>query len=80
VGPPTRARNRGVDLQPPGPFLKRRFVSASTVRVRFLGDYIDSFLRDCRRADGECAIEDRFRTLFFDDYLPSTGVVFCSPV
>ncbi len=53
------------------------------VTLRFIDDFISSFLRDCRacrRADGECAITDRFRTLFFDDFLPAHGVVFCSPV
>ena len=53
------------------------------VTTRFIDDYITSFLRDCRacrRPDGECSIDDRFRTLFFDDFLPADGVVFCSPV
>jgi multimeric flavodoxin WrbA len=53
------------------------------VTVRFVDDFISSFLRDCRacrRADGECSIDDRFRALFFEDFLPSDGVVFCSPV
>lgn len=54
-----------------------------TVSVRFIDDYITSFLRDCRtcrRPDGECSIDDRFRSLFFEDFLPADGVVFCSPV
>jgi multimeric flavodoxin WrbA len=53
------------------------------VALRFIDDSISSFLRDCRTCrlpDGECAIADRFRTLFFDDFLPADGVVFCSPV
>jgi multimeric flavodoxin WrbA len=53
------------------------------VALRFIDDYVSSFLRDCRtcrRADGECAIDDRYRALFFDDFLPADGVVFCSPV
>jgi multimeric flavodoxin WrbA len=53
------------------------------VHLRFIDDHISSFLRDCRscrRADGACAIADGFRALFFDDYLPADGVVFCSPV
>jgi multimeric flavodoxin WrbA len=55
----------------------------TAVTTRFIDDYITSFLRDCRacrRPDGECSIDDRFRTLFFDDFLPADGVVFCSPV
>jgi len=53
------------------------------VTVRFLDDYLTSFLRDCRTCrlpSGECSIADQFRTLFFDDFLPADGVVFCSPV
>lgn len=53
------------------------------VKLRFIDDYISSFLRDCRTcrlADGECAIDDRFYSLFFDDFLPAQGVIFCSPV
>lgn len=53
------------------------------VTLRFIDEAISSFLRDCRTCrlpDGECAIADDFRTLFFDDFLPADGVVFCSPV
>jgi multimeric flavodoxin WrbA len=53
------------------------------VALRFIDDFIASFLRDCRACrlpDGECAIADRFRSLFFDDFLTADGVVFCSPV
>jgi multimeric flavodoxin WrbA len=52
-------------------------------KVRFIDDFITSFLRDCRScraSDGECAIADGFRGLFFDDYLPAAAVVFCSPI
>ena len=55
----------------------------ATVAVRFIDDYISNFLRDCRvcrKPNGECSIEDRFRELFFDDFLPADGVVFCTPV
>ncbi len=57
--------------------------AGARVVLRFIDDHISSFLRDCRtcrRANGECAIDDRYRTLFFDDFLPADGVVFCSPV
>lgn len=53
------------------------------VSLRFIDDSISGFLRDCRQCrlpNGECAIEDDFRQLFFDDFLPADGVVFCSPV
>jgi multimeric flavodoxin WrbA len=51
--------------------------------LRFIDDFISSFLRDCRtcrRPNGECAIADQFRTLFFDDFLPADGVIFYSPI
>jgi multimeric flavodoxin WrbA len=57
--------------------------AGTRVALRFIDDHISSFLRDCRtcrRANGECAIEDHYRALFFDDFLPADGVVFCSPV
>ncbi|MEL7054540.1 MAG: flavodoxin family protein, partial [Cyanobacteria bacterium J06588_5] len=57
--------------------------SETQVSLRFIDDYISSFLRDCRTCrlpSGECAIEDNFRALFFDDFLPADSVVFCSPV
>ncbi len=53
------------------------------VSLRFVDDFIASFLRDCRTCrlpNGECAIADQFRTLFFDDFLPADGVIFCSPI
>jgi multimeric flavodoxin WrbA len=57
--------------------------AGTRVALRFIDDHISSFLRDCRtcrRPDGECAIDDGYRALFFDDFLPADGVVFCSPV
>ena len=53
------------------------------VALRFIDDHITSFLRDCRTCrlpSGECGIQDQFRSLFFDDFLPADGVVFCSPI
>jgi multimeric flavodoxin WrbA len=57
--------------------------SGAQVSLRFVDDFISSFLRDCRLCrltSGECAISDQFRSLFFDDFLPAHGVIFCSPV
>lgn len=57
--------------------------TGGTAVTRHIDDYISSFLRDCRQCrkeNGECSIEDRFRDLFFDDFLPAAGVVICSPV
>jgi multimeric flavodoxin WrbA len=53
------------------------------IALRFIDDFIASFLRDCRSCrlpSGECSIADHFRTLFFEDFIPAQGVVFCSPV
>lgn len=53
------------------------------VTLRHLDDHLGGFLRDCRSCrgeNGECSIEDGFRQLFFEDFLPADGVVFCSPI
>lgn len=55
----------------------------TTVTVRWIDDHVSAFLRDCRacrQADGDCAISDGFKALFFDDFLPAHGVVFCTPI
>lgn len=57
--------------------------SGASVTLRHLGDHLAHFLRDCRacrRDNGECSIDDGFRPLFFDDFLPADGVVLCSPI
>jgi multimeric flavodoxin WrbA len=57
--------------------------AGTSVRLRFVDDFITGFLRDCRKCrlpNGECAISDHYSTLFFKDYLVCDGVVFCSPV
>ena len=57
--------------------------SGAVPSVRFIDDYVSSFLRDCRicrKSDGECSIADGFRELFFEEFLPARGVVFCTPV
>jgi multimeric flavodoxin WrbA len=57
--------------------------TGAQVALRFVDDFISSFLRDCRLCrlpSGECSIADQFRTLLFEDFIPAGGVVFCSPV
>ncbi len=57
--------------------------TGAQVALRFVDDFISSFLRDCRLCrlpSGECSIADKFRTLLFEDFIPARGVVFCSPV
>ena len=49
----------------------------------FADDVLKSFLRDCQKCrteDGECAIEDDFRRVFLDLFLPADGVVVATPV
>ena len=46
-------------------------------------DFLDGFLRDCRKCrkpDGECAIEDGFRSTFFEQYLPADGFIAATPI
>lgn len=80
VGSPRRAGNSATLAEA----VERGAAAAGAeVKVRLIDDYVTSFLRDCkacRLPNGECGIEDRFRTLFFEDFLPADGVVFCSPV
>jgi len=54
-----------------------------SVKLRFLDDHIGGLLRDCRqcrRPDGSCGIDDGYRELLLQDFLPAAGVVFCSPI
>jgi multimeric flavodoxin WrbA len=52
--------------------------TGAEVSLRFVDDYISSFLRDgrlCRLPSGECSIADQFRTLFFENFIPAQGVI-----
>ncbi|MEM8954048.1 MAG: flavodoxin family protein [Verrucomicrobiota bacterium] len=64
--------------------VKRGAESVETrVTLRFVDDFISQFLgdtRQSRRGDGEDDSEDGFRDVFFEDFLPAEGVVFCSPI
>ncbi|MGB8709727.1 MAG: flavodoxin family protein, partial [Methyloceanibacter sp.] len=49
----------------------------------FADDFLHGFLRDCRKCrkpDGECSIEDGFRSVFLDRYLPADGFIAATPV
>jgi multimeric flavodoxin WrbA len=49
----------------------------------FADDFLKSFLRDCRQCrkpDGECAIDDGYRSVFFDHYLPADGFIAATPI
>lgn len=53
------------------------------VQLLFADDVVSAFLRDCRtcrKADGECAIEDNFRSVFFDQFLPADGFIAATPI
>jgi multimeric flavodoxin WrbA len=80
VGSPRRDGNSAVLAQA----VQRGAERAGTpVKLRFLDDHIGGLLRDCRqcrRADGSCGIDDGYRALLRNDFLPAAGVVFCSPV
>ena len=57
--------------------------TGAQVSLRFVDDFISSFLRDCRLCrlpSGKCAIPDQFHTLFFEDFILAQGLIFCSPV
>ena len=49
----------------------------------YADDVLSAFLRDCRqcrKADGECAIDDNFRAVFFDKFLPAEGFIAATPI
>jgi len=49
----------------------------------FAEDFLHAFLRDCRKCrkpDGECSIEDGFRSVFLDHYLPADGFIAATPI
>ena len=49
----------------------------------FADDILGGFLRDCRKCrkpDGECSIEDGFRSVFLDHYLPADGFIAATPI
>lgn len=80
VGSPRRAGNSATLAKA----VQQGAETAGTeVSLRFVDDFITNFLQDCRTCrlpNGECAIADQFRMLFFDDFLPADGVIFCSPI
>lgn len=46
-------------------------------------DVVSAFLRDCRtcrKADGSCSIDDGFRDVFLNQFLPADGFVAATPV
>ncbi|MEM9079670.1 MAG: flavodoxin family protein [Verrucomicrobiota bacterium] len=53
------------------------------VSLLFVDDFLKFFLGDLRierQEDGELGQEDGFREVFFEEFLPAEGVVFCSPI
>jgi multimeric flavodoxin WrbA len=52
-------------------------------RFVYVDDIVSSFLKDCRqcrRDDGECSIEDGFRNVFIEHFLPADGFVVATPI
>lgn len=57
--------------------------SGHEVEFAYVDDFIRFFLRDCRecrKPDGECAIDDGFRSVFFERYLPADGFIAATPI
>jgi multimeric flavodoxin WrbA len=80
VGSPRRTGNSAALAQAVQRGAEQAGVHAT---VRFIDDYVSSFLRDCRSCrlpDGSCAIQDQFGTLFLEDFIAAQAVVFCSPI
>lgn len=80
VGSPRRAGNSATLAE-----AVRRGAEAQGIEaaIRHIDDHISYFLRDCRscrKPDGECSIDDGYRSLFFDDYLTADAVVFATPI
>lgn len=49
----------------------------------FADDFMSGFLRDCRKCrkpDGECSIDDGYRSVFLDHYLPAEGFIAATPI
>lgn len=57
--------------------------SGHEVAFVYADDVLGGFLRDCRkcrRPDGECAIDDDFRSMFFFRFLPAEGFIAATPI
>ncbi len=80
VGSPRRDGNSALLAEA----VQRGAESAGTqVTLRFVDDFVSQFLgdtRQSRRPSGEDSSDDGFREVFFEDFLPADGVVFCSPI
>lgn len=53
------------------------------VKLVHLADRVHGMLRncrECRRPDGSCSIEDGYREVFLDEFLPAEAVVMATPV
>lgn len=53
------------------------------VETLHIDDYVTAFLRDCREcrtADGECGIEDRYAELLLEHMLPASAIAIASPI
>lgn len=80
VGSPRRAGNSATLAEAVRRGAEARGIDAT---IRHIDDHISHFLRDCRscrKPDGECSIDDGYRSLFFDDYLTADAVVFATPI
>ena len=49
----------------------------------YADDFLNGFLRDCRQCrmpNGECAIQDDFRSVFLEKFLPADGFIAATPI
>jgi multimeric flavodoxin WrbA len=49
----------------------------------YADDFLNGFLRDCRQCrmpSGECAIQDDFRSVFLEKFLPANGFIAATPI
>jgi len=58
---------------------QRRWIHQFQFASLMISFRLVSWLRSCCLASGECSIADQFRTLFFEDFIPSQRIVFCRP-
>lgn len=60
------------------------FEAGHDVEHVFLDDYVDRSLGNCRQcrriSDGQCSLDDRYRELLLDKFIPADGVIYAMPL
>ncbi len=63
--------------------LKGAQAAGHEAELLYIDDYLKHFLRDCRECrleNGECSLQDNYRDLFLNHYLPADGIIFATPL